>query len=643
MKNSEFFFPYSKVRPVQEDMIISVNEAINNGKKILVHAPTGIGKTVAVLGPALKKAIDSNKTIMMLTARHTQHDLAIQTLRDIKKKYKLDFNAVDIIGKKWMCAVDIVERLSSSEFSEFCKARKEDNLCEFYTNTYSKKELTAKAKKFIAGLEKTEIRTSEELVKEAKEYRLCPYEIALAMSKKAKAIVADYFYLFNKDIFAKFSSKSGKEMEDLIVIVDEGHNLADRVRDLLSVNLSTYILQRAFNEAKENGYSEIMPFLTNLKNYLVEIFGNHGKEALIKKEDFIQAVSELNEGIEYEEFGKEKTKDAVSTIDSYNNMKEELETIGFEILKDKKRSFILSISVFLAKWLGQDEGYVRIISSRFGKHEVIYTLSYQCLDPSLITKEVIDAVNSMVIMSGTLVPLDFYKDILGLDKGAEAYSYGSPFPDKNRMNIVVPKTSTKFTMRNNKQFAEIGKISAAMANNIKGNVMIFFPSYGLRDSIYPFFEAFSEKEIMLELRGMKKEEKIEFMNEFKKKKDEGAVLLAVASGSFGEGIDLPGDLLHGVIVVGIPLPPPDLLTKELINYYDKRFGLGWDYGYVLPAITKVLQNAGRCIRSETDKGVIAFLDERYAWTKYMRCFPADWKVKLDTNPVKDIVEFFKNE
>ncbi|MCK5107588.1 MAG: ATP-dependent DNA helicase [Nanoarchaeota archaeon] len=642
MKNSDMLFPYEKVRPIQEDMILAVSKAIQNNKKILVHAPTGIGKTVSVLGPALRKAIDADKTIMMLTARHTQHDLAIQTLKDIKKKYKLNFSAVDIIGKKWMCAVDIVERLSSSEFAEFCKARKEDHLCEFYTNTYSKKELTIRAKKFIADLESQDIKTSEELIQAAKARRLCPYEISLAMTKKAKAIVADYFYLFNKDIFSKFSARSEKEMEDLIVIVDEGHNLADRVRELLSVNLSTYILQRAFNEAKENGYGEVMPFLTNLKNYLVETFANYGKESIIKKVDFIQAVSGFNEGVEYEEFGKETT-DTISKGDSYKNMKDELEGIGFEILKSKKKSFILLVAFFLAKWQGQEEGYVRIISSRRGKHELIYTLSYQCLDPSLITKEVIDAVSSMVIMSGTLTPLDFYKDILGFEKDAEAYVYGSPFPHENRMNIVVPKTSTKYSMRNNKQFSDIGKISAEMANNIKGNVMIFFPSYGLRDSIYPFFEAFSEKEIMLELRGMKKEDKINLIEKFKGKKEKGAVLLAVASGSFGEGVDLPGDLLHGVIVVGIPLPPPDLLTKELINYYDIRFGLGWDYGYVLPAITKVLQNAGRCIRSETDKGVIAFLDERYAWTKYMRCFPGDWKVKLNPNPVNDIVEFFKNK
>ena len=162
-----------------------------------------------------------------------------------------------------------------------------------------------------------------------------------------------------------------------------------------------------------------------------------------------------------------------------------------------------------------------------------------------------------------------------------------------------------------------------LVNKIKGNVFVFFSSYKIRDSIYLSFMNECKKTIFLEDSKMSKEQKLEMLERFKKYKKSGAVLLGVTSGSFGEGIDMPGDLLNGVIIVGLPLGVPDLETRELIAYFDKKYKKGWDYGYLFPAFQKTLQNAGRCIRSENDKGVIAFLDERYKWGNYFKCFPKD--------------------
>ena len=654
MDKKKVLFPYEKVRPIQEDMIQEISQSINQGKKILVHAPTGIGKTISVLGPALKQSIDKNKVVMMLTARHTQHNLAIKTLKDISSKHELDFGVVDIIGKKWMCVVGGVERLNSGEFAEFCKSRKEDSLCEFYNNTYTKKELSVRARKFIDDLKKLGIKSSEEIIELAAEKKLCPYEISLELAKKANVIVADYFYLFNPEIFKKFAARTGRDLNDLIVVVDEGHNLADRVRELLSVNLSSFTIKRAITEARENGYPELSKTLEGMQNLLHEMFSVDSiDEKLVSKKDFVEKIVELDNSVSYETYeedsknlhtgeDEEEEKDSIDIAGAYETLKTEFEDIGFEILKTKKRSYIVSIAFFLEKWLGKDEGYVRLISKKYFRGEEIITLSYHCLDPSLITKEIIENVHSFVIMSGTLVPLQFYKDILGFEEDNKGFVYNSPFPDNNRLNLVIPKTTTKYSMRSQKQYQEIAKIAGEVSNSIKGNVIVFFPSYSLRDNIYPFFKFFCEKEVLLETPGLRKEEKKALIDDFKNQKEKGAVLLAVTSGSFGEGIDLPGDLLHGVIVVGIPLQPPDLETKELISYYDKRFGKGWDYGYLLPAITKVLQNAGRCIRSEEDKGVIVFLDQRYSWSTYYRCFPGDWAVKVSMNYLSEIDNFFDN-
>ncbi|MDP2750257.1 MAG: helicase C-terminal domain-containing protein, partial [Nanoarchaeota archaeon] len=182
---------------------------------------------------------------------------------------------------------------------------------------------------------------------------------------------------------------------------------------------------------------------------------------------------------------------------------------------------------------------------------------------------------------------------------------------------------------------------ADIVNSVPGNSALFFPSYSLRDQINLFFKSRCKKTTFLESSVLSKEEKAEMLDNFKSYKDKtGAVLLGVASGNFSEGIDLPG-VLKCVIVVGLPLQPPDVETKELIAYYDKKFSKGWDYGYIFPAINKCLQSSGRCIRNETDRGVLVFLDERFAWNNYFKCFPADWDMVVTKNYSKLIKAFFE--
>jgi DNA excision repair protein ERCC-2 len=280
--------------------------------------------------------------------------------------------------------------------------------------------------------------------------------------------------------------------------------------------------------------------------------------------------------------------------------------------------------MFLSGWLGPDKGFSRILSLNEYKDKKNIMLSYRCLDPSLASTVVAEHALSTILMSGTLTPTSMYHDLLGFpEKRTEQKELGSPFPKHNKLTLVVPETTTKFSQRDEKQFQEIAKICSNITNLIKGNSAIFLPSYFLLDQVNRYFSELSEKRIIREVPRLSKEGKHDLLEEFKSQSKEGAVLLGVASGSFGEGVDLPGDLLKCVIVVGIPLQKPDLETNELIQYYDNKFGHGWDYAYLYPAILTSLQNAGRCIRSETDKGVIVFLDQRYAWPRYKNCFSKD--------------------
>lgn len=622
---NELFFPFENVRGIQDTFIKDVYSSISQKKHMVVHAPTGLGKTVSVLSPAIKTAIEKKLNVFFLTSRHTQHIIAVDTLRAIVDKYKLDdFLVIDLIGRKSMCLVSGVDNLTSGEFSEYCKNQKEEGKCEFYNTTVSSNKLTLIARKVLEELKDMGPIHSEEFIKKCENEKLCPYEMAMRFAKNVKVIVGDYNYIFNSDIRETFMTKTEKYLSDSIIIVDEGHNLPDRMRDLLTSELSNLTLKWAIKEAKKTGNEDVIRYFVALHDFLLDLTANlkPGEEKLVSKEQITGCLKDLG---------------------SYFEITKELSIIGEDLRELQKKSFIGSVSDFLKSWILQDEGYARIITKKYSKFGEHIILSYKCLDPSISTKDVILESYSTVIMSGTLNPTYMYKDLLGFPKDTIEKVYGSPFEKKNRLNLVIPKTTTKFTARSEDMFKSIAKIVSDVCNTVPGNSAVFFPSYFLRDKVNQYFESMCRKTTFLEMAEFRTEEKQDMLTRFKDYSKTGAVLLAVSSGNFSEGIDLPGDYLKCVVVVGLPLNKPDLETESLIKYYDTKFNKGWDYGYIFPAMNKCLQSAGRCIRSETDRGVIVFLDERFIWQNYMKCFPKDWDIKIDENYLAPITHFFSNQ
>jgi len=213
---------------------------------------------------------------------------------------------------------------------------------------------------------------------------------------------------------------------------------------------------------------------------------------------------------------------------------------------------------------------------------------------------------------------------------------------KNRLNLIVEEVTTKYNLRSEEEYKKTAKIISEITNKVPGNSLVFFPSYALLDKVNNYFSSYSAKEFILERPRLSKEEKQKVLDKFRSGKDEGCVLLGVAAGSFGEGIDLPGEELKCVIVVGVPLGKPDLETRDLIEYYQDKYGEGMNYGYIYPAITKTMQNAGRCIRSEKDRGVVVFMDVRYTWENYFKCFPEHWNMNITKMWEERISKFFNN-
>ncbi|OYT27211.1 MAG: hypothetical protein B6U97_02160 [Candidatus Altiarchaeales archaeon ex4484_96] len=613
-------FPFERVRSGQRELMGDVESILLNRENLIAHAPTGIGKTVAVLAHTLNYALKKNKTVFFLTPKHTQHTIVIDTLSRIKKKHGVDIVAVDIVGKQWTCPHQ-VRNLSSREFNQFCRKLKRDERCTYYNNVRAGK-LSQKAAKLVNEIKKNPSH-SEDISRLCEKHRMCPYEICTEVGKDANIIVCDYFHIFSPGVRKAFLSKLNKRLNNSLLIVDEAHNLPERVRTLLSKNLTEKQIIRAIKEALFLSEHESADDLRDMQAILKELgddIENKG-ERLVSRDEFISLVEDKL-GLGYEDI-----------VDGLRGLGERVLD-----LPNRHKSYSASIARFMSSWLGGDLGYVRILS-----RDKFLRLSYRCLDPGLSSSELFDKSGSSILMSGTLLPQDMYLDILGLNSNkTRLREYISPFPPENRLSIIVPGVTTKYSKRSDYMFSRYASLISQIALVVPGNMAVFFPAYHLMDSVLSSLEdGVGGKRILVERRNMSKQERVELHNRLANLADDGGgLLLGVQAGSMSEGMDYANNLLDAVVIVGLPLKTPNLEVKSLIDYYDFRFERGWDYGYIYPAMNRALQAAGRCIRTETDKGVIVFMDERFKWRNYAKCFPQELELIVSETPGKYISRFY---
>ncbi len=601
-------FPFSHVRPGQKEFIDDIEYALEKGLNLIASAPTGIGKTVATLSPSVEYALKNNKVVLFLTPKHSQHMIAVETLRLMKKK--ADFVAVDLIGKKWLCPIEGVDFLSTNEFNEYCKYLRKEEKCPFYNNTWEKGQLTKGAQIKIKELAINSPIHADEVKLLVEKY--CVYELLMNLAKQSHVIIADYYHVFSP--YANLLLRLGRKLEDVIIIVDEAHNLPDRIRKLMSTTLSTKSLNRAIKEADRFGFDTVKKYLKDMNKIL---------KSLGERERFLTR-SELI--------------DKIRKIADYTDILATLKVAADEVREEKKRSYISSVAKFLEEWEKEDFGYSRIFRT-VGENRIIM---YNCLDPSLISKDIFEKAHTTILMSGTMKPMEMYVDVLGLGKERTlTKEYRSPFPKKNRLDIIVPGITTKYSKRGEKMWSLISDYIISISDAIPGNLAVFFPSYEIRDVIMNLCSGKTKKPIIPEIQNSTKQEKSATYRKFLSHSLSGAILFGVLGGSFSEGVDFPGNAINGVVIVGLSLKQPTLDAKALIDYYDEKFHRGWDYAYIYPAVQRSLQAAGRCIRSERDRGVVVYLDERYLWTNYRKLFPIDMNIKVTKDPVKHIKEFFK--
>jgi len=606
-------FPFKQVRPRQDELIEKVKEAIENKGSLVAHAPTGLGKTAGSITPALEYAKQNNKTVFFVTPRHSQHQIAVETVKKINERHKETIKSVDLIGKSHLCEAE--PGLMGTEGPD----------CPRHDKTFKEsRELTELAKKRIKQFHGQAL-TAEEVKNRCK--KVCPYQILMHMISGADLVVADYFHIFHPGVRDIVLEKSGLDLKDTIIIVDEAHNLPSRTRSLFSSSITVPQIRKAQTEAEKFGYYQEEGHLEQLQQKIRQI-----------------TREKLGQTSHEEKLEKKTLKNAIESITKYEDLIVDLEELAEEVEEEQEESYCAGIAEFLEHWNGKNEGFVRCIKrTRTGGGNREIRIKYSCLNPRISTQEPLNQSHASILMSATLTPQQMYIDLTGLEKTkTQKKSFKSPFPPENELNLVIPTLTTKYKERNESMRQKYAWYLEKSFEAVEGNTGVFFPSYSMMHKIKDLLETRTDKKMFVEDRAMNKKEKQELLDRFASRKDKkDSVLLGVAAGSFGEGVDYPGEILKAVFIVGLPLQKPDLETKELIEYYDNLFGKGWDYGYSYPAMNRAIQAAGRCIRSKTDKGAIIYMDKRYDWSNYRKVIPSDKKLKTTKAPWKEIKEFFQ--
>lgn len=608
----DIYFRHDKLRNHQQQLLQDAYDALSQGKHLVAHAPTGSGKTDTILGAALTHALKENLTIFFLTPKISQHKIALDVVRGLEAKYNLGIRAVDMIGRRYACIDETLSDMDHEGFYFSCQKKRKEETCSYYGNAKGYTSLDeAKAdlrfKKMLGAYGSA--RSHGEVIGMGEQAFSCPYEWMIKLASVSNVIIADYFHLLVPDIRQIFLSKIKKSIEKSILIVDEGHNLSSRIREQLSSTMNSFFLKRTEKEMHSLGV-EVLP--------LERVFEQWANEQLGPEKEIQIAGPELRSFFA----SLRITQEQAITY---------LEHIGSAFIeRNNRKSAALKISQFLAGWSDDARGVVRILRKR----GTGFSLSKRFLDPSPATRILNDAYAS-VVMSGTLLPLEMHRDVLGLaPERSILRQYHSPFDERNQLHVIADNHTTRYSERtvdNYKQMA--ATIDRIVLASVPG-VALFFPSYNVLHALLPLLKS---NPLLVQQEGMASRDVAELLRRFSAGP---GILCAVQGGSLSEGVDYCNQEIKTAVIVGVALDEMSLEIQALIDYYQEKFGKGWEYGYLYPGVTKALQSAGRGMRKESDRVAVVFLDERFKWKNY-RVMLGQRPCVVTSEPEKYVREFWR--
>ncbi|MGC8913620.1 MAG: ATP-dependent DNA helicase [Thermoplasmata archaeon] len=597
-------FPFEKLRAVQEDFLKEARECVKAGKFLMANAPTGIGKTAVALTASVEYGLRNGYVVFFMTSRQSQHRIAIETLARMRKKER-SIVVADMIGKRSMCIAEPIK--NSRFFEEICAASLRTHACKFARIS---NEIVKKAKEFPMD--------ADEIIKYGVAKKCCPYLCAAEVGKDASVIVCDYNYLFS-EISEIVLQKLGIDVENIVIVVDEAHNLPERIR-------ANYTQMLNVEDFKEGGSlaSKIDPQIANILRKMY---------AILSTQKFASETK-----LEREYFEKVFERTSVNSLSklAFPEFLQKLDLLGAFLEKQGVlEPYITNIVSFLRHWSMEERGLLR-----FAKEDLFVC---EMLDTGKIGSGIFNKAPAGIIMSATLYPLEMYRDLLGVPEGRCVLKYySSPFPKENRVLLTLPHLTSRYDARGEEMYARYCETIREILNDVPGNIAIFYTSYQMMEEIGKRVEKGSERLHIYEQPAMTKSEKINTLKILQENRTRGGVLHAVLGGSLSEGIDFRDNLLSCVIIAGIPIPPPSLENTAIQEFLEESYGKekGYAYARICPAFNKVLQAAGRCIRSENDRGVIFLLDTRFTNPRYRKYLPDDFQPQHVSKPGEILRNFF---
>lgn len=607
--SQSFVFPFEKPRTGQIELIQTIEEGMSENRPMLLQAPTGLGKTMGVLYPTLKEALARGQKTLYVTPKNSQHSVAedaIERLQDKGAKIK----SMTLTAKSKMCFKN--EPICNPEFCEFAK--------DHYTKVAENK--------LVEQLSKKKKLNAKTFQKMAAEHEVCPFELQMEAVQEADVVICDYNYVFVPR--APLSGLSHQELDQEgkpNLVIDEAHNLPARAMDYYSPSLSVFTLERMREDAEtlpKRFRREVMELINSCISTVQDCAPRNCTKAC--KIDppiavFMAQDADLRNFLStyLKSDADIQPRDVVLRLSFYWSEF----TSALEFIKNGREEFFTSFSPNPAQ------------------------IAITCCDASDILKERYKDYSQVIGFSATLKPFDYYSQLTGLkEANLKTAEFASPFAKSQRKLLIIPQISSKYSERE-KNYPRVAEAISRISALKKGNYFAFFPSFDFLSRVLQHFQAPEGFKVLRQFSGMNRGAIDEILMQLRESSD-AHIVFAVQGGVFSEGVDYPGKMTIGAFVVGPALPTFDLVREEMREYYQNHYASGFDYAYTYPAMAKAVQAAGRVIRTETDRGLIVLMDNRFVQSSYAKSMPQDWfeenpRELVSQNILSDVTDFWNRE
>lgn len=570
-------FPFPEYRFHQREMMAMVYRNILEQGILYVGAPTGIGKTIAMIFSALKAIKKPREKVFYLTAKNAGKAIALATISQLES-CGLIAKTCEITAKDHMCFLPV--RDCDPEMCQYAK--------DYYNRIYNA----------IRDIYSGETLFSQDVIRTyAKKHRVCPFELSLDLSNYADIVVCDYNYVFDPRVHLVryFEVKSA----EIILLVDEAHNLVQRSRDMYSASVSQKLFQTLWTQCVK-----VRPSVKREITRIQDLFQEFELELL--DVDFT-AYDEINDYL------LTLLKRLLNKLDQA--LASEIKIPNRNQLMESY--FPLVQFVKIAEFFDEDSRF--LLERR--ERDVIASIS--CLDASKhVHQRIKESIEACTFFSATLEPITYYKNLLTQNHGQDV-KMASAFSQKHLLLLCNDTISTRYANRKD-SLTDLCLLAQALVSGKKGNYILFFPSYEYLKMVADILTFEEDVDVLIQTRDMTVQDRADTMTMFKNGSHRTQVGLFVMGGAFGESIDLIGDMLSGVMIIGVGLPALSPLNNILRSHFDHSYHHGFDYAYTYPGLNKVIQAVGRLIRTETDRGVAILVDDRFGSRKYHHLFPKEW-------------------